>query len=302
MMEERRLLVSFSGGETSALMAKICKERLGNEYDRIETVFANTSEENEETLVFIDTCDQAFGLGVHYVEAKINPTRGQGTRFEKVDFASAHRSGEIFESVVAKHGIPNKAFPLCTRELKAYPIRAFAREYLGWEPGSYDTAIGIRIDEFDRMSKDARKQRLIYPFVSRWPHRKIDVNEFWRNMPFRLGLKGYQGNCRACWKKSFRKLFTIMKENPSAFDFFERMERDYAHAGAGDGPRVFFRENRSVADIRELARTTRFKLASDDSREYQQDLFGPLALDLAGGCSESCEVDFSVDDLQTEVI
>ncbi|MCW1412168.1 hypothetical protein OLZ32_27855 [Rhizobium sp. 1AS11] len=300
-MEERRLLISFSGGETSGLMAKLCKERLGNEYDRIETVFSNTSEENEATLVFVDECDRAFDLGVHWIEADVDPKLGVGTGFTKVDFASAHRHGEIFEAMIAKYGIPNKAFPHCTRELKARPILAFARDYLGWAPGTYDCAIGIRIDEIDRMSEKAKEQRLFYPFVSRWPHRKTGVNETWHAMPFRLRLKGYQGNCKWCWKKSLRKHLTLMVESPEVFEFPERMEAEHANTGSGEGSRVFFRENRSVADLRHLAETTKFKRATDDAREYQIDLYSPLALDLSGGCSESCEVnfDFDVDVLQT---
>lgn len=53
----RRLLISFSGGETSALMAKLILDRMAGEYDEIRTVFANTGQENEETLRFVDRCD-----------------------------------------------------------------------------------------------------------------------------------------------------------------------------------------------------------------------------------------------------
>jgi 3'-phosphoadenosine 5'-phosphosulfate sulfotransferase (PAPS reductase)/FAD synthetase len=50
----RRLLVSFSGGETSALMTKLCHERLSDQYDEILTVFSNTGQEDEATLEFVD--------------------------------------------------------------------------------------------------------------------------------------------------------------------------------------------------------------------------------------------------------
>ena len=293
--EARRLLISFSGGETSALMAKLCVERLAPEYDEIRTVFANTGQENEETLAFVDQCDKAFGLNVTWVEAA--PSRGRdGIGFRVVDFATASRAGEPFEAAIQLYGIPNKAFPQCSRELKTRPIRKWATS-IGWDTRSYDNAVGIRADEIDRMVATAKRDRVIYPLISRFPHTKPMVNEFWARQPFRLPLKGYQGNCTWCWKKSLRKHLTIITENPSAYDFPERMEALYPNAGAGRGGRVFFREGRSTKDLRELAATTKFAPATDDAREYQTDLIEWLDADLDVCGSESCEVDFAVDDV-----
>ena len=70
------------------------------------------------------------------------------------------------------------------------------------------------------------------------PMTKKMINFYWQNMPFRLKLKGYQGNCVTCYKKSDKKLFQIAKENPKAFDFFDRMEKQY-----GNGQQIF-RKNR----------------------------------------------------------
>lgn len=289
---ERRLCISFSGGETSALMAKLLKERMSGEYDRIVTVFANTGQENEETLAFVQRCDEAFGLEVQWVEAAVSAEHGVGTSFRHVTFETADRTGGVFEAVIDKYGIPNQDYPHCTRELKGNPIRAFLRS-IGWQVGTYDMAVGIRLDEIDRMSATARQQRLIYPLVSRFPSKKANINEFWERQPFRLELKGYQGNCKWCWKKSLRKHLTIMSETPEAYEFPERMEREKAHCGAGYTglPRRFFRGQRTVADLRHLAATTEFRPASDDARQYQRELFS-FDLDAADGCDESCELDF----------
>lgn len=292
-MTERRLLISFSGGETSALMAKLILEHMKDEYDEICTVFANTGQENEETLSFVDQCDKALDLNVTWIEADVSPERGVGTRPRTVDFATASRNGEPFESVIAKYGIPNKAFSHCSRELKARPIHRWARER-GWAAGSYDTAIGIRTDEIDRMSPNAGPERLIYPLVSRFPHTKPKVNEFWARQPFRLNLKGYQGNCKWCWKKSLRKHLTIIAENPDAYDFPERMEAEHAFTGAGQTgePRRFFRGHMTVGDLRHIASENKFKPAEDDARSYQIDLLDWLDADLDVCGSESCEVEF----------
>lgn len=291
---ERRLCVSFSGGETSALMAKLVKERMSGEYDRIVTVFANTGEENEQTLEFVRRCDAAFGLEVVWIEAVVDPQRGSGVRAKIVDFDSAARGGQPFEAVIRKYGIPNRANPHCSKELKGRPIKSYLRG-IGWRPGSYDLAIGIRLDEIDRISDSAARDRIIYPLVSRFPTRKAHVNAFWEKMPFRLELKGYQGNCKWCWKKSLRKHLTIITEAPGAYDFPARMEAENGLAGTNpEGrPRVFFRENRSVSDLRRLAATTKFKPADDDARSYQPELFD-FDMDAADGCEESCEVDFGV--------
>ncbi|WP_287345885.1 phosphoadenosine phosphosulfate reductase family protein [Mesorhizobium sp.] len=289
---ERRLVISFSGGETSAMMTALIHARMAGEYDAIRCVFANTGQENEQTLEFVRRCDEAFGLGVVWVEAEINPVRGEGVRGRAVTFDTAARDGRPFEDVIRKHGIPNKMWPHCTRELKARPIKAWLSAN-GWRPGSYDLAIGIRRDEIDRMSPNAKAERIIYPLVSRFPASKADVNAFWERQPFRLELKGYQGNCKWCWKKSLRKHLTIISETPEAYDFPERMEREYALAGNNPNgePRVFFREERSVADLRRIAATTLFRPASDDARHYQRELFS-FEMDAADGCEESCEVDF----------
>ncbi|MDO3431169.1 hypothetical protein QWJ46_00580 [Rhizobium sp. CBN3] len=289
---ERRLLVSFSGGETSGLMARVVKERMAHLYDRIIYVIANTSQENEETLVFADECDRHFGLNLVWVEAEIRPEAGHGTRARVVDFTTASRNGEVFEAMIDKYGIPNRAHPHCSRELKARVVQAYARS-IGWAAGSYDTAIGIRVDEIDRISPSAKEHRLIYPLAESqmFPSSKADVNDFWARMPFRLRLRGYQGNCKWCWKKSLRKHLTIISENPSAYDFPERMEAEKGHCGAGDKRRVFFREERSTADLRRLAAITKFTPATDDARQYQPSLFSPF-LDVGDGCEDTCEVDY----------
>lgn len=285
-----RLLVSFSGGETSAYMTKLIHERWHNRYSEIVTVFANSSQENEQTLDFVKSCDDEFGWGVVWVEAEVNENAGHGTRHKQTDYAGADRVGDVFEAVIAKYGIPGPGFPHCTRELKQRPITSYVRS-IGWGAGSYHTAIGIRVDEIDRMSND---DSLIYPLISEWPTRKIDINEFWASQAFRLPLKGYQGNCKWCWKKSLRKQMTIIRETPDAFDFPERMEAKYPMAGPNPRGEIkrFFRERRTVEDIRALAETTSFTPASDDAREYQTDIFSALALDLGGDCDDGCEIDF----------
>lgn len=301
----KRLFVSFSGGETSGFMAwAALNTEWRDRYDEVQVLFANTGQEREETLVFVDKCDAAFGLGVVYVEAEVYPYERRSPGGKKVDFETASRDGQPFEACIQKYGIPNTKFPACTRDLKLNPMRNYL-ESIGWEKGTYDTAIGIRADEIDRISSLAKQHRIVYPLISWLPTTKPQINTWWGRQSFRLGLKGYQGNCKWCWKKSFRKHLTLIAENPEIYEFPRRMEREYGHIGpefnkpekdlAEGYRRTFFRGNMSVEDLFRMYEEQRdtFEPAEDDSQVYRE--FDPK-LDMAGGCEESCEI-FSEEDL-----
>ncbi len=267
---KKKLLVSFSGGETSAFMAQWLWKHKQDEYEML-FVFANTGQENEETLQFVDKCENEFGFKINWIECDVKDGKGNGTSFTLTDFKNAKRNGEPFEQVIKKYGIPNPAFLHCTRELKMNPIKAFAKSIWGKE--KYYLAIGIRVDEFDRMNDKFRELRIIYPLISEMPMTKPKINFWWKQQSFRLNLKGYQGNCVTCYKKSDKKLFQIAKENPSAFDFFDKMEQEY-----GNGQQIF-RQNRTTKQILEQAKDWNGNVIDDSQNiTIQTDLF-----------SESCE-------------
>jgi hypothetical protein len=291
------LLISFSGGRTSAFMTKWIIDNWSNKY-KIMVVFANTGKEYEETLEFVDECDKHFGFNCIWVEAITNPINGNGVTAKVVDFKTASRNGEPFESMIAKHGIPNVGNPNCTRELKTNAIRAYAKS-IGWK--KYYTAIGIRVDEIDRISNERIAKKLIYPLVSDIPTTKNDINKFWRDQPFDLRLNTYQGNCDLCFKKSYRKLMTIVKENQETAIWWAEMERKYSsfipdskkHNPLIVPPINFFRQNKSIYEIIEMAKQP-FDPAVDESQykpEYKQlSLYDLYELDVNNGCEESCEV------------
>lgn len=286
------LLVSFSGGETSGYMTMWILNNWSDKYN-IEVVFANTGEENEATLEFVKKCDEYFGFNCTWVEANVHHGERRGTTHTVVDFDSASRDGEPFEEVIKKYGIPNQAYPHCTRELKTAPIVSYVKNELGWD--DFYTAIGIRVDEFDRMSDTAEQKKYLYPLCTDNPTSKPQVNYFWDGMPFRLELKGYQGNCKVCWKKSFRKLATIYRENPDHYKNFKKWEEEYKRHTPRDRETDkdirFFRGSATVADIQKIAQEGTFTPATDDSRNtnYQTSIFGHELDVNQGQCSESCE-------------
>lgn len=256
-------LVSFSGGETSAFMSYLMKRYSKN---TLVFVFANTGQENEETLEFVNRCDKHFGLGVKWVEAVVQPD-GIGTKHRLVDFETASRNGEPFEAVMAKYGISNKAYPHCTRELKQAPIHSYMRTIAS----DYQTAIGIRADEYRRITNNTG---IVYPLAEYWITNKEEVKRFWQKQPFKLSLNDYQGNCKWCWKKSLRKHFKLIDDDPAMFDFPAKMEKKYGKVRCPDGRRVFFRGNLSTEDLFKAKRG-----------RVQLNLF-----DKDDGCSESCEM------------
>lgn len=115
------LVISFSGGRTSAYMTKLLQEKYGNKREII-TIFANTGKEREETLEFVNECDKSFGFRTTWIESYQHHGQRKSPGFRIVDFESASRNGEPFEDMIRKHGIPNVSFPHCSRELKKRPI------------------------------------------------------------------------------------------------------------------------------------------------------------------------------------
>ncbi len=155
MIVKKKVLVSISGGATSAMMAYLIKKAYGHIYELI-FVFANTSREKEKTLVFLDKVDKLFNLGVVWVEAVVHHGKRKACTHKIVTFETACRNGEVFEEVIKKYGIPNSGFKHCTRELKRNPIKSYAKS-IGWK--KYTIAIGYRADEPKRLDwEKARKE------------------------------------------------------------------------------------------------------------------------------------------------
>lgn len=281
------LLLSFSGGRTSAYMTKWMLENKRDDYSEIVVVFANTGQENEQTLDFVNRCDKEWNLGVVWLEADVIHEANKGTSFKIVNYKTASRKGEPFEQVIIKYGIPNQSYPHCTRELKLRPMKAYLRS-IGWSNGDYVSAIGIRVDEMDRVNSKMVEENLIYPLIEYTKATKELINLWWDRQPFNLELQEHQGNCSWCWKKSKRKLLTLVKESPQIFKFPAEMESKYGLNGSNlDGThRVFFRNNTSTINLIE---ESKLPFERWMPKEVNFDMFD-YELDSAGGCSESCEV------------
>lgn len=278
-----KIIISFSGGKTSAFMTRKLIDQYG--LDNIVCIFANTGAEDEETLQFVNECDKRWNLNMIWVEAKVNHDgfgRGFGTKYTITDFESCSRDSEPYEEVIKKFGLANMKYLHCTREMKERPITAWTKD--NFNKDEYVLAIGIRADEIDRVNLIEKTTRnLVYPLADNG-YRKEDVNKYWEESDFTLDLPSYRGNCVTCHKKSDRKLFTIAMETPEAFDFMARVGQEYRHTGSSQGGRTIYRNNRTAWQVIQEGKRTDFIPWSDDN-EYTPE----LDLDF-GGCGESCEV------------
>jgi hypothetical protein len=250
----RKLWVSISGGRTSAYMAIKLKTEYSDRFD-FRFIFANTGLEHEETLIFLDRIDKKYQLGIVWVEAVVHEARGKSSTHTIVDFETACRDGRLFEDMIDVYGIPNAAYPHCTRELKINPMNSYVKS-IGW--GNEFRAIGIRIDEMKRAGKNASIERKLYPLIDFFPTDKDDVLEWFKHQDFDLKIPEHLGNCVTCWKKTDTKLLRIIKDEPQRFQFFKCMEEEKGLCGHNvDGrKRVFFRQNRSVNDLFKLSHVT----------------------------------------------
>jgi len=275
--KDKTLIISFSGGRTSGYMTKELLKHKDKWKDVIIT-FANTGQEHEKTLEFINNCDVRFNFNTVWLEAKITHEKGKGTRHNIVNYKTASRTGKPFEEVIKKHGIPFTGAPVCTRELKNYPIQSYIKS-LGLKKQDYLMAIGIRADE-NRRANVNNKNNFIYPLLDMNVD-KQDVLDWWQKQNFDLEIPEHFGNCVWCWKKSYKKLMTIMIEEPSAFDFPKKMEKKYPRNGAVANKIQrdikFFRGWKSVSDIEEMI--------TEDFEKFKDLHY----LHITDGCEDSCE-------------
>tara|TARA_R110002020_G_scaffold283158_1_gene498877 strand:+ start:8042 stop:8884 length:843 start_codon:yes stop_codon:yes gene_type:complete len=279
-MIKENILISFSGGETSAYMlyylTKIWDKK---DFYNFIIVFANTGDEEEETLLFVKKCEEEWKLNIIWVEAFVNHNERIASGHKIVNFKSASRNREPFIEVIKKYGIPNSNFIHCNREMKLNPIKSYMKSL---NITTYKTAIGIRNDEIDRVSKHRKNNNIIYPFIEYNPKTKEEVSNWWSKQDFRLKLKSYNTNCRTCWKKSDKVLAEIYRNNPEYFEFNKEMERLY-----GKDKYTFFREGRSTKElIKDLIKINKKPIDKSLNTNFQCNLF-----------VESCDI-FSLCDSQ----
>lgn len=290
---KKKLIISFSGGRTSAFMLWWMLNHWEDRHDyEIVVVFANTGKESEGTLFFIDECANEWGIEIVWVEAKCKDENG--TPFSKkgwtvkhkvVTYETASRNGEPFEEMISVLGIPSTNASFCSDQLKRKAIESYLKS-IGWKKKDYIKAIGYRIDEPHRFTtktgKRKKRKNVILPLVDIFPVDKNYILNHFRNQnSFDLDIHPDDGNCDNCWKKNRNLLVRNAQRKPKSFNWWQKMIDTYGHLNPRKSelkpPFNFYRGNMSANDILSLSGMSQAEVRS---------LYNDEVLD---GCSESCE-------------
>lgn len=203
----------FSGGRSSGMALHLVREKI----DLV--IFNNTGKEREETLRFVQSVSEKWGIEIVWIEY-YNDMNGGGHSYKVVDFETASRNGEPFRNIIERKEmfLPNTKVRYCTEFLKIRPTKAYLKD-LGLT--DYERFLGIRYDEPERYHrlKNEAKMPLYDARIT-----KKQVRDFWQKQPFDLGLKDYQGNCDLCFLKGRRKKMTILSENPKIAEWWAKQE------------------------------------------------------------------------------
>ena len=273
-MEKLPILMSFSGGRSSALAMRLLT--LEKVPDNMFILFANTGKERQETLDFVNECSIQWNLPIVWIEAEFQSKKdGMSQReqisFKVVNYENASRNGEPFEALIHHFGLPNRMVRFCTEYLKKIPMFKYMNS-LGYN--DWDTVMGIRFDEPSRIIKNKDS---ILPLVNAKITSNI-VREWWSKQPFDLNLKDYEGNCDLCHLKSEKKRKTILSENPNIANWWSEMEIKTGST---------FQNGMPVSKLLELSLERKFTKAIDGLKktQMQPELFGDN-LDISCFCGD----------------
>lgn len=282
---DKTIVVAFSGGESSFYALKLVLDKFKDTH-KIIFCFCNTGEEDEETLIFVKKTAEYFNIKIVWLE--YDSERG----FDIVNFQNAYRINDFeekneypnhpFHKWVKDYGLPQYPERTCTREMKERTISRYL-SCVGIMPRMCVRVVGIR---FDEIGKRKPNNKQYYPLILNGITKPF-LNRFFANeMPFRVNIPSYLGNCGVCISKGLRNLCTIAREVPRKFEFFRFLNSKY-----GNGKHAFYQKYKTIDDIFEMAKNQNIKSAKDNRFDfsYQQDLFFDSYLDSEGGCGGTCE-------------
>ena len=210
---------------------------------------------------------------------------------------------KIGDKIVTKSRVISRTdtelFAIATGAVEPMFLSEEGAKAAGWKnqlvPGllSYSIAVGLRIDEMDRVRKDYKDNNVFYPLMD-YKISKKERNKIWNNEPIKITIPAYKGNCDLCFEKSNRKLMTIIKEEPDKAIWWDSMIKKYSHIEKENSPSyndllkenngmTFYRGYKTIEDLVKMAQQP-FSKATDEYI-YENDLF-----DLEDECGSGCKV------------
>ena len=219
-LPEGNVLISLSGGRTSAYMLHQILVANDGLRDDVVVAFANTGREMQGTIEFVKEIQHRWNVNIRWLEY-----RKDKPKYEEVNHNSVSLDGkpfmEMIDSTSSNKFLPNQNMRYCTQELKVKTIKRFL-VYSGWE--RWTNTVGIRADEPKRI-KQSNDNRWInwYPIATA-KETVRNVNEFWKQQPFDLKIMKGSGNCDGCFLKSEATLSAMIREYPERMQWWSNME------------------------------------------------------------------------------
>ncbi len=269
-------VVSFSGGRTSAYLCALMIEKFGSE--NVDFVFMDTGFEHPDTYDFVKKVNAYFDLNLVCLRGDFSAPLGGGVGFKIVDINECKQDLVPFSEMMEKYGVPYIGGMFCTDRMKLQPFKKYCDDKYG--RGNYETWLGIRVDEPKRLSN---KQGIKY-LADISDFDKQDILDYWKEMPFDLGIEEWLGNCVFCPKKSSLKLAAAQRDEPEIYlKWLESIHDDTVRVDNKTGHwSQMYRGKQSLESL----------IATFDGatgKEIKARLRGTKSTD-AGSCSESCEV------------
>lgn len=286
------VLVSFSGGRSSAFMLWRCLEVHGGTLPACwRVVFTNTGKEMEETLDFVQECGERWGVDIAWLEGDIREATDEEKAaatsrrkftygYREVCHSTASRAGEPFSRLIsAKNLLPHAKARICTGHLKIMPAHLYMLDE-GFD--EYVDYLGIRHDEPRRWAALHGTEEKSAPGCFRFCPLHLDgvtqhdVSLFWDRQNFRLNLpfeagETVGGNCDLCFMKSVGQKVRLIMEDESRADWWIEQERKVS---------ATFRDGYTYEWLRQRARALKGKPAEAEQLLAAEN----FQLAAGGGC------------------
>lgn len=248
------LLVTVSGGRSSAMMAyHIHTSDKYKDYNKVY-VFANTGMERPETIEFLRNINDVWGIPLTLIEGVFSDIMRVAVNYKIVDWDSLDMKAKVFEDCIMHlnkgnfSGLPNSAAPYCSPYMKTHPCERFANDIFG--KNNHLKAIGYRKEDMPKRiswPEIREDKKRIFPLLTdfKTPIGLAELDSWWMKQPFQLGINSRFGNCELCWKKSDRNLVEVIQKGTRFVEWWERMEEKYENTP--------FRGKKSIADFVAMA-------------------------------------------------
>jgi len=265
---DKNLMVTVSGGRSSAIMARhIQTDKKYADYKKI-FVFCNTGMERPETINFLKNIEKYWELPLIKIEGIYSKDLGTGIKYKIVDYDNLNMNALPFSEMIEHKnkgifdGLPNQNAPYCSENLKTIPAKKLCDDIFG--VNNYKIAIGFRKEDMPKRISWAEikeQKQKIFPLLTDFetPISQLDLNKLWKKEKFKLELHGKFGNCELCWKKSDNNLIENIIFGTRFIDWFKNEEEKYNS--------VSFRGHKSITDLvklSELPRTIKLELETED--------------------------------------